>query len=293
VRALTLLALLIGCGPKIPEDTDTDVDTDTEPDPEPVIAPDYAAAGPAEAATDTGSFAAGEGCTLNYTRFRPDGARGEVLVLLVHGFARTQAQMAGWGAHWASWGAEVVTPQMCRLGLTNTDHPANGRHLAALADHLADGRPVILAGYSAGGLAAVLAAPAVGPVGVLGLDAVDNNDLGVAAAAGIAAPVAGLFAEPAQCNASGNGVAMIGAAADSTAIKVLEADHCSYESPTDRLCTTLCRRGDRDDEAIELAIRALSTSFVAWRGGLLPEAQQWWTPGDPKYDGLSGRIERL
>lgn len=295
MRVLSLaLVLLAGCGPRIEEETDSDPETDTEPEPEPVIAPDYTAAGSATSSTDTGAFAAGDGCTLEYTRYRPNGERGEVLVLLVHGFARSQAQMAGWAAHWSSWGAEVVTPQMCRLGFGNTDHPANGRHLAALANQLADGRPVILAGYSAGGLAAVLGASTAQPVAVLGLDPVDADGLGAAAAPSLGVPVAGLFGEPSRCNAENNGVAMMKAAPGAKAIGVTAADHCSFESPTDRICTTICRGGGtRDDAAIERAIRALSTSWIAWHGGLLPEAEQWWTPGDPKYDGLGETIEPL
>lgn len=287
MRPFALLLALAACSPVIDEDTDTDGIVDTDTDDAPVDAPDYTAPGPTSALTDTGSFAAGGGCTLEYTRYRPDGEQSDVLVLLVHGFARSQSQMAGWASHWASWGAEVVTPNMCALRPFNTDHPANGRHLAALAEQLADGRTVILAGHSAGALAAVLAAEDVQPAALLALDPVDADGLGAAAAAGITAPIAGLFGVPMDCNADRNGVAMLSPAPDATLYQIFDAGHCDFESPTDRICTSLCRAPEADRDAIERAVRALTASFIAWRGGLQPEAAQYWTPGERAHDDLS------
>ena len=242
------------------------------------------APGPEPAISDEGSLNVGDGCTLEYTRYRPDGESGEALVILTHGFARGPGRMQGWASHWASWGAEVVTPQMCFLRFVNTDHEANGRHLVQLADQLADGRPVIFAGHSAGGLAATLAAAEVEGSALLALDPVDSDQLGETAAEDLTGPVAALFAEPSDCNADSNGESMLAAVGDKRWWRIRDADHCDFESPTNRGCTFLCRDGEADRQAIQRAILGLTTGYIHWQGGLDERGEAWWTQGDPYFE---------
>ena len=301
MRVSLFLLILAGCGGNVtlPGDTDldgvdtdstgdTDLDTDTDVDPGP--GPDLMETGPAAAIRDEGSLSVGA-CTLSYTRFRPDAAEGAALVVLAHGFARDQARMHGWATHWASWGLEVVTPDLCNLGLFNTDHPANGRQMAALARQLADGRPVILAGQSAGALAATLAAAEVEGAGLLALDPVDSDEIGERAAPDITGPVGALFGEPSQCNSEGNGERMLVAADDRRWWRIEDADHCDFENPTNRGCEILCRSGEADREAIREALLGMTTGFLRWHGGIDERGEAWWTPRDPYFDRYADQLQ--
>lgn len=290
MRLLPVLALL-ACTPTVedPQSGGTDEPVETEP------LADLREPGPARAVTDTGSTDVRDDCTLRWTRYAPDGDEGAVLVVLAHGFARNQAQMVGWAEHLASWGAEVVTPDLCFSGPLNTDHPANGRSLADLATELAGDRPVVLAGHSAGGLAATLGAGELGDrvSGVLLLDPVDNSDLGRDAAGSVSAPIGALFGEPGACNADGNGTAMLDGAVDASLLQLEGADHCHFEDPTDRLCTALCRRGQADDDAIRTTLLALTAGFALWRGGVDARAEALWIPGSEPFEALPATVGRL
>lgn len=266
------------------EDTDS-VDTDLGP------APDYALAGPAPVERTDGSLRVDDRCQLSFDRFRPRGEAAPALVVLSHGFARDKEKMHGWAEHLASWGVEVVTPQLCFLSFGNTDHPANGRSVAALARELADGRPVVLAGHSAGGLASTLAAPALDGAHLFTLDGVDNDRQGEDAARDIDASAGGLFAEPAQCNDNGSGKAMLAPIDDRVSWRIRTSDHCHFENPTDGLCTALCRRGDADHEAIAATVRALTTGFVLWKTGVDPRGQDVWTPGTEAFLALPAELD--
>lgn len=293
MRLATIWLAVVGCGGSVTigesdptDDTETTDETDVEPDPP----ANYEESGESTANTDAGSSNVGDRCTLEWTRYRPDGEPGEVLVILVHGFARDQSKMAGWATHLASWGAEVVTPDMCFLGAFNTDHEANGRHVAKLAFELADGRPVILAGHSAGGLAATLGAAETDAAGVLLLDPVDNDDLGLNAIGKVSATVGGLYGESNACNGNNNGIAMAVKAPDDRLFRVETADHCHFESPTDRACTGFCRRGQADDDAIDATIAGMAASFVMWKGGLDDDGETWWTAGSQAQQALPATL---
>lgn len=281
-RVSILLMFAVACSPSVaedpvPTDADTDVDSDTELGP----APDLTQRGEARSVVDTGRTAVRDDCELQWTRYSPDGEEAEVLVILSHGFARSQANMKGWAEHLSSWGAEVVTPDLCFARLIRTDHPANGRSIADLARELRGDRRVILAGHSAGGLASVLAADELGDdvAGVLLFDPVDNNDLG--ADASVSAPVGALFAAPGTCNSDGNGVAMV--PQGELAFAVEGANHCSFESPSDRLCTSICGRDPGDEDGIRSVLLGMSAGFVQWHGGLDSRGEAWWLPGSERF----------
>ena len=270
-------------------DDETGTDTgdgpgvDDEPD------PDLRELGSYAVSSESGTAALSTGCSMGYDRWIPAQAPDAPTVILAHGFQGNRSSMVGWAEHWASWGVEVVTPDLCHATIFDADHPQNGVDLRALVDELSLSS-VIYAGYSAGGLAAVLAAaddPSA--VAVLGLDMVDSDGLGASAAFGVTAPAFDIAGEPSMCNETSNGTAVFLATADGHALRVTEADHCDFQSPADFLCGLTCSgsNGQFDDAAIQTAVRGLSTAVVTWQAGLEPTGAQWWTPGAPYYDELT------
>ena len=124
------------------------------------------------------------GCTLSYETYRPVHSESEAMVILAHGFMRDLESMRGWAAHWASYGVPVTVMSLCNSSLFNGHHDRNAEDMLALARALHQG-PVLYAGFSAGGLAAYLAAKDDSrTMAYLGLDSVDSGGLAVSAASG-------------------------------------------------------------------------------------------------------------
>jgi pimeloyl-ACP methyl ester carboxylesterase len=246
--------------------------------------------------TKPGTAPVGGDCTMVYDIVSPVDVPGAPTVILAHGFQGNRGSMAGWAEHWASWGLRVVTPNLCHATVLDADHARNGADLALLAAHL-DVGPVALAGYSAGGLAAVVAAAARPDTPVLlGLDMVDGKALGATAAPSIHAPAHDIVAEAAGCNASANGVPVFAAIEGSSTVRIVEADHCDFQNPGDRFCG-LCKVANiaHGPEEIQAAIFGLSTAALRWRLGIDDTGARWWTPYGAYYDELSsaGLITRL
>jgi pimeloyl-ACP methyl ester carboxylesterase len=198
-------------------------------------------------------------CTMPWSKWSPATPSGPI-VLLSHGFARSSAQMVGWGSHLASHGVTVVTPDLCHATFTDADHPQNAADLVELARELSPD-PVLYAGHSAGGLASLLTAAAdSSALGVFTLDGVDRDDLGRDAAEGLSAPFAGLFGESSSCNAENNGLSWI--STDRPAWRVPGASHCDFENPTDPACSVLC--GESDTDAAGVPTVAIARAFTAW-----------------------------
>jgi pimeloyl-ACP methyl ester carboxylesterase len=265
---------------------DTDVvDTDV-PD-----APDYTADGAATVQVENKSTNVND-CKLEYTEFTPSAPSSDALIVLTHGFSRAKANMDGHARHLASWGLHVVTPTLCHASFTDADHPQNAKDIQALAQKLGATR-VVYAGHSAGGLASWLAA-ASDPkaVGMIGLDPVDTDNLGVAAS--VSVPAYGLFGEAGDCNTDNNGLAWFG---PHDALRVTEADHCDFESPTDGFCTAFCGSANPNYADADLArtVSALLTAAALSTSGADPAAAQYWTPGTVRYQALAdaGKISPL
>lgn len=275
-------------------------DGDTDPDPpgdsgdettgEPVDepGPDFREAGPHTVDTAGGSASLPD-CSMSYDIFSPAGVDTPPAVILAHGFQGNRAQMRHWAEHWASWGVQVVTPDLCHATILDADHAQNGEDLRLLSVDLALG-PVVYAGYSAGGLAAVVAASQdENTVALLGLDMVDNGGLGAGASASVDSPAFLLMGEPATCNENNNGLPVF-AGAGGQSLRLADADHCDFQSPVDGICGFTCQGGDNgtiDDATIAAAIRGMSTAIVTWQTGLDASGVQWWTPGQHYYDELS------
>jgi dienelactone hydrolase len=217
--------------------------------------------------------------------YRPATTAPAPLAVVVHGFKRSREEMKGWGQRLADAGFVVAVPSL--PGGFAIDHALNGRIVGELAQWLADAsvpelegrvdpRRRGLMGFSAGGLAVMLAAASQPEVGlVVALDGVDRGDMGARAAASIQAPVVALWAEPASCNARGNGHAMVAAGTGPRReAKVVDATHCDPEWPSDVACGLLCGAPDPTRQAAfrTHAVRAFEIVLgcvddEAWRTG--------------------------
>ena len=290
-----------GSADTTPVDTTDTVSTDDTDAPPPVVSPlgDLREDGPETPVSSDGRFVTSD-CTMTFRRFRPTGGSPyPVGVVLTHGFMRSKDQMRGWARHLASWGFDVYTPDLCHATIVDADHAQNGRDLAEFANTHLVGRPVLYLGHSAGGLASVLAATNdPDALAVLGLDLVDSSDEGLRAAPRLTMPVYDLVGDPSwSCNSNGNGVAVANAAPDHAVVRVTDAVHCDFESPTDAGCTTLCSwqfPGPAfNDQQQSRAISAMMTGFVLGMSGVDPRGLDYWTQGTAAWNTLArnGLIE--
>ncbi|MBW2529035.1 MAG: alpha/beta hydrolase [Deltaproteobacteria bacterium] len=252
---------------------------------------DFHAPGPYAATVEEGTVpmaSCGVAGEMAYTLFVPAGAPGAPLVVLGHGFNRARQNMAEMAAHMASHGVRVVTPDLCHASIADTDHRQNGVEQVALAAALTQGAPVIHAGYSAGGLAAILAtAQDSTAVALLALDAVDDDGLAVAAAPTISVPTLGIEGEPSSCNKQNNGGTSVTKLVPGGAATVaVGATHCDFEGPTGILCTGLC--GGEGQAGQRQLIRAMATAFVAWQAGTDSTGEDWVTSSGASYQALEG-----
>jgi len=192
---------------------------------------------------------------------------------------RTSAQMTGWAEHIASWGIEVVTPSLCHAIIGDTDHTENGADMIRWNAALGGG-PVVYAGHSAGGLAALIAASNdPDAIGLIGLDLTDADSLGSSASAMVTAPTFALAGMPSSCNSEGNGIAPMRAVSGAKVIRVTDADHCDFENETDWLCTSFCNNTSASfsDAAIQQSVLGLMTAAAASTTGIDSDAtEMWW-----------------
>ena len=182
------------------------------------------------------------------------------LAVVAHGFLANKDRMAHWGLVLAREGFIVAVP-------TNPTCANDERNAAALVALVERGRSarwpvaarpdgrVVLVGFSRGGFETMLAASALGDkVGAwVGLDPVDRDGKGTAAAAKVRVPGLALLADPQPLNANGNARPMLDAyAGPLEAVAVPGAGHLDGESP---------RRGGRFAEFENRVIRFLRSVF--------------------------------
>ncbi|MGQ9659121.1 MAG: alpha/beta hydrolase family protein [Thermochromatium sp.] len=209
-----------------------------------------------------GQVESATGCTLDYVWYRPTVSKPGELVVLAHGFLRNKTRLAGLARALAESGISVVTVDFCNTRLWNGHHARNGFDLIAVADRLG-ARRLVYAGFSAGGLAALVAArndPRT--LGVLTLDLVDAQGLGRLMMRGFDRPVIGLFGEPASCNANNNGLLVLAEARQARIERIAGASHCDFEAPTDWLCRALCEPDHKGAEQRRAEILARSVSAI-------------------------------
>jgi pimeloyl-ACP methyl ester carboxylesterase len=179
--------------------------------------------------------------------YTPSSARARAVVVLAHGFGRDRSTLAELARDLSDAGFAVVVPDLPALA----DHGANARFLTSLANEVEQSsRPalafgasrIIFVGFSAGGLASLVAASARGDTAAwIGLDPVDRDGLGVASAGQVTAAAFVIRAGPSACNAESN-IEPALLRLPRLALDRVEsgASHCDFEAPTDRLCTLAC-----------------------------------------------------
>ena len=209
------------------------------------------------------------------------------VVVLGHGFARGSDVMVGWAEHLSSWGVEVLLPTLCHYNVfAGVDHEMNGQNMKELAS-LHGATNVLYAGHSAGGLAAIIAASQdPNASGVLGLDTTDTQGIpgvpdviGQSYAGNVTCPAFSIVGEASTCNADNNGLDLFSMMDTAQAIKVVDADHCDFESPTDWVCESQCENAQTilTNEEIRPVIVALGTATVMSLTGLSSDGSLVWT----------------
>ena len=255
-----------------------------------IIGPDYRNQGKGPYDTLEGKLKSSTGCEVTYTYYRPRDVSSDVLVIIGHGFMRSKRKMAYLAQHLVSWGLSVVNVEYCNSKLWAGNHDRNGADMAAVSRKLKADK-VIYVGFSAGGLAAMVAANLdINTRAVLGLDMVDNQGLGKKIAPNLAVPFYGLIAAPSACNAKNNGLDSYALAPHSNVIKVEDTSHCHFEFPLDGKCSFVCGRGEKrfSREIIQQTIVGLTTAFLLWQTGLDTNGETWWSDSQLNYKTFRG-----
>lgn len=201
-----------------------------------------------------GTMPSPSGGTLRYRIFIPEAKNAEEesrnpVIFIGHGFLRSISAMQGWGEYLASAGYTVVIPTFIHSSLLNGNHAKNALDLNALAEKLAPDRQRIYGGFSAGGLAAALAAAGDDQtVALIGLDAVDSGGLAAPALNRLAQkklPALFLVADPSACNAQNNLLPVLrerGQEAGWRIVILPGTTHGVYEIPYDQRTELFCGR---------------------------------------------------
>lgn len=193
------------------------------------------------------STTSASGCKYQYRIYQPTLPSTSTSVILGHGFLRDQDNMIGLSRAMANRGIRVVTLDFCNMRPWNGHHRRNAQDMRDLSRKLNLADDIVYAGFSAGALAAVLAADN-DTRAIVALDLVDQAKLGQQAISKLKTPLIGLSGPPSSCNAYSSGKALFSErtnAAFSHLDKVAEATHCDFESPTNWLCEVAC--GNQDD----------------------------------------------
>ncbi|MBK1640841.1 hypothetical protein CKO12_02890 [Chromatium okenii] len=209
----------------------------------------------AKAVQPAPSLRSASGCLLRYQRYQAASAVPGELVVIAPGFRREQTHFRELARHLAAAGLETVTVESCNQRLWTGAHQRQARDLQLVATALG-ARRVIYVGHSAGGLAALLAGRAdPRTVGVVTLDLVDAEQLGIPAAQHLTVPLVALSGEPSPCNAQNNGLAVVAANPRAQLERIAGANHCDFEAPTDWRCRLLCVPAPASTAALEQAAR--------------------------------------
>ena len=244
-----------------------------------------------------GKIVSSTGCEVAYSFYQPNASTQNIIVVLAHGFMRSRSRMAHMVKHLASWGLAVASVEFCNSKWWAGNHDLNGADMVAVAREL-KAKKVIYAGFSAGGLAAVVAAYLdKKAIAVFGLDMVDNKGLGKKTAPQLGVPFFGLMAAPSACNANNNGLDVYAVSPDSCVIKIEDAGHCHFEFPMDGKCTFVCSKGENQfsREMIQQTILGLTTAFLLWQTNIDENGRNWWGNNEQNHEALvdAGYIEKL
>ena len=196
------------------------------------------------------------GCQFDYRIYQPAQTTTSTTIVIGHGFLRDQDNMIGLSRALANRGIPAVTLDFCNMRPWNGHHQRNAQDMAHLANLLGRSDNIIYAGFSAGALAALLAADD-STRAILALDLVDQDNLGRDAIEQLTAPLIGLAGPPSACNANNQAEDIFSMRNDrqleSLSI-VAGASHCEFESPSNWLCEVAC--GDDDSEQADTMQRS-------------------------------------
>ncbi|WP_207173296.1 alpha/beta hydrolase [Halochromatium glycolicum] len=167
--------------------------------------------------------------------------------------------MSGLAKALATQGIPVATLDFCNMRPWDGRHQQNGLDMIALAEHLkvrVGAGQIVYSGFSAGGLAALVAARNdPNAIGAVTLDLVDAQGIGLRAVRELDKPLLGLAGEPTNCNAGNNARAVFAASDDARVQPIPGAGHCDFEAPTDALCELLCEDPDQAQPTRTAALR--------------------------------------
>ncbi len=157
-------------------------------------------------------------------------------VILAHGFLRSPHTMHHLAAALAEHGIETACIQLKRSTPFNGNHAENARDIIALRQALG-WESATYAGFSAGGLSALLAA-ADDPAceNLLLFDPVDHKNLGKTAAPKIQIPTLAILGRPGPGNAHRNASPMLDRIASCRTLEIPAATHCDFEARPSALC---------------------------------------------------------
>lgn len=171
---------------------------------------------------------------------------------------RNQNNFIDLGRALATRGVPVATLDFCSMRPWSGAHSQNALDMRQVATLLNQQNDVIFAGFSAGALAALLAADNQTRA-VITLDLVDDQKAGFDAAQRLSIPIIGLYGSPSGCNAQNAGNLLFESRPatihgnNRQAQLFTEASHCEFESPSNWLCEILC--GDKDSASSDKATR--------------------------------------
>ena len=279
----------------LPDDAGDDTDDDQDSEGLPAIH----LPGPHTVSSSPGTFETTADCTLSYTRYEPSSGEAIGEAFIFHGFMRGQEQFSDLGKHLASWGVNSTTVRLCHSTFVDVDTVQNSRDVVEFARSL-EVEKVVWMGQSNGGVSALIAggvAPDI-TAGILGLDPVESFAGGGTEWAGeVTSPTAALFGIPDDCNSDNSGRAPFAATAGSVSLRISEADHCSFEFPTNGLCQLACERDKPTFSNAELdrTILELSTAWTLARLDDTFDAAPWWSVTGSQYSNMisTGAISPL
>lgn len=234
----------------------------------------FAQAGDHVFEVQSGVFETRRGLKLDYQVYKPQNLFSELTIFVAHGFLRSLTTMQGWAQHFASNGYKTVVLSFVNSSIFAGNHDLNAQDLLGLASLLAGKGERIYLGFSAGGLAALVAASQDSLArAYVGLDPVDGSGLASKALARISTQLSTqllfLWAAPGPCNANNNAKALVddALARGSQTIGQLSFDlasHAHFEYPYSADAGAFCgnRLSPKGTELMMAAIRSTVTQFI-------------------------------
>ncbi|MBB1125860.1 alpha/beta hydrolase [Thiospirillum jenense] len=225
-------------------------------------------------------------CHLFYRRYEPRPSAFHFIkptvrgtVILGHGFLRDQLNLSGLANYLARANIRVITVNDCISLFDRNAATKRAVQWQQLATAL-QLTPVIYMGFSSGGLTALLAAQLdSNSIGAITLDLVNKNSASdYLNTTTFSKPIIGLQGAATNCNANGNGMAILMNASQAWVRTFADAGHCAFESPTDWLCELICQRpanasnDDQQDRARAQIMVATRSAVIA----LLNRQPQHW-----------------